>query len=216
MTWRAYQIKGDASHLVDRSYDIDFLRWPGSEHVPLWSKDALSLPPPPLAFVANFPAVRESDFPVTASPRPLQMSKRMLGVLLDAGQFDHRAHPVVLLDDVEIGKVPWNEPHLTLRKLLPKSAIDDERFVFVQLTSYVDGFDWEKSIFEPDDEAPGEVTSITRLVLRDVPFPPLFRLSAYPYRVFASPAGREAVIRAGLRGVVFNPYWLGWQRPDGE
>jgi hypothetical protein len=210
---RAYRLIHDGGHLVDMSYDIDLIEWPGVriKDIPFYSKDAIAPLPTPMEFLGNFHITRTSDFPVARPRDVLVMSPRMLGVLKRVGDFDHAVHPVRLYCDQEAIKHPSFDEY---RQKASESAIDD-RFVFVQLASYVDAFDWTRSVCKRMERFPELACEIDRFVMRnDVTFPPIFRLSAFPYAVFASAAAREAAEAAGLRGLSFEPYWFGHDGPE--
>lgn len=205
--WPAYQLSVTVDHLVDMTYDAALIPFPGSDTTFFYSKGELRIPLP-LRFVANFSAIRGRDYPVTRPPDVDIMSKRMLDVLRSVGPFEHRVHPVVLIDDT-VDPAKRYAPDGSLRR-----DIIDESFVFVQLLSHTDAFDWERSVYTRDDLLPGRVLEIDKFVLRDVPLPPLFRLSARPGCLYVSAAAKDAIERAGLRGPDFPPYWMGWGRPD--
>jgi hypothetical protein len=67
-------------------------------------------------------------------------------------------------------------------------------------------FDWENSVYEPHPRLPNRVYSIDKLVLKRTNdnYSPLFRLSAYPSKLFVSGKARMALEHAGIKGVVFE------------
>jgi hypothetical protein len=50
------------------------------------------------------------------------------------------------------------------------------------------------------------VDRIHKLVLRDMPLPPIFRLAAQPHYVYISADARRALGAAGIRGVDYLRY----------
>jgi hypothetical protein len=87
-----------------------------------------------------------------------------------------------------------------------RSEKEDHRFIAVQLLEHLDIFDWENSVYEPDLTRTDLVDSIDKLVLKQPQdgFPPIFRLSVYPYVLFVSGKARMALEQVGIRGVVFE------------
>jgi hypothetical protein len=203
MNYRAYQLWPEATHLVDMAYDVSALPIAAR---PLFASMAPLDIVEPLLFEANFGALRGRDLPVSAPATWPIMSRRMLDVLLSVAPFEHRAIRCVMIDDT----VPSNDRRDASGNL--RREIVDERFIAVQLTKHVDAFDWERSVYERDERSPSSVADVSSLVLRDdVELPPLFRLSAYPQRLFVSAEARTALEAAGLSGLTFRTYNFGME-----
>ena len=79
-----------------------------------------------------------------------------------------------------------------------------EGFAGIQLSTYLDAFDWERSEYQRDEVFPDEVYMIDKLVLKEVPLPPLFRLAARPVVLMVSAQARAAMEKAKIRGVRFK------------
>ncbi len=76
----------------------------------------------------------------------------------------------------------------------------------MHLTTHVaDAFDWERSKYERDDDEPERLLALAKLVLKDVPLPPLLRLAPYPRVLFVSAEAKAALERERLCGVHFVP-----------
>ena len=86
-----------------------------------------------------------------------------------------------------------------------KPGVAVEGFCAVQLSDYSDAFDWERSQYDRDEVLPERVSYLDRLVLKDVPLPPLFRLAARPRALMVSAAGREALEAEHVRGITYLP-----------
>jgi len=181
-------------HLSGEDYDATLVKFPIR---PVWWHTTHKYEfPERIFFKANFATLQWTDFPVCNPQWPL-MSRRMLDTLLSVGPIPHRAIPVIMLDRTV------REPFDASGN--PRPGVTDERFVAVQLTEHLDAFDWERSEYERSKFAPQLVGRLQKLILKEPAdgFPALFRLSAMPGRLFVSAAAREALEKAGIRGVQF-------------
>lgn len=150
--------------------------------------------PEPVYFEGNADTIRQVDFPDNDKNWPI-MSERMRAVLLPQAP-KHRLIPIAFIDDT----VLEDEDRFDERgKPRPGVAIDG--FAAVQFLEHVDAMDMERSDYTPDPDFPGEALRVKKLVFKDVPLPPIFRLSAYATHVFVSAAGRRAIEEAGIKGV---------------
>lgn len=194
----AYELTPDPSHLGDDDFDATLVRFEG------WETLAGLIPQEPLAipenvfFEANVETLKSIDYPINDASWPI-MSARMLAVLNSIGSFEHRAFPVVMLDDT----VPPEKRFDQSGK--PRAGVAVSGFFAVQITKYTEAFDWERSEYDRDEVFPGEVYLIHRLVLRDIVLPPLFRMTARSRPLMISSAGRTALDKAGIRGIEFLP-----------
>jgi len=194
---RAFELVTDPSHLGDDDYDAHIVPFPKWEMCAgLISKDQRSLPPR-VYFEANVDTLKVIDYPINNAGWPL-MSERMRRVLRDVGEFPHREIPVIMLDDT----VPTAQRFDASGS--PRPGVAMERFAGIQLTEYIDAFDWEHSEYQRDDVFPDQVYMIDKLVLKDVPLPPLFRLAARPIVLMVSAQTRAAMEKAEIRGTQFK------------
>jgi hypothetical protein len=194
----AYELIPDPSHLGDAEHEAELVRFRGWDLCAgLIPKEELDLPEP-VYFEANFATLESSDFPINDVCWPI-VSSRLLAALKEAGDFRHRSIPVVMVDRAVPEEERFDE------RGRPQSGVVRAGFTAIQISEFSDAFDWERSKYEADDELPDEVYRIKRLVLKEVPLPPLFRLSARPRPLMVSAAGRAAIERAGVRGVSFVP-----------
>ncbi len=200
MSALAYRLFWDMKHIKGTTYDASLVPFEGKEYVCGWIGTEPLHVPNPVLFEANFKVTRQSDYPCNDVNWPL-MSPRMIEILRSVGDFPHRLVPVRLIDR----KVRGPLRYLPDGGLRPE--VIDDRFAAVQLTEHIDVVDWERSVFERDEIAPGVVFhSFDKLVLRapSVGFPPLFRIPANNGLLFISAEGRRALENAGVRGVAFH------------
>jgi hypothetical protein len=180
--------------------------------------------PPRLELVANFGRLRETDFPVIRASNLPVMSRRALDALLAVEPFPYVAAPVLMIDNKKImpfaletardnGRegepllvdLAWAiDAHCYDLAGTPNPGLTKSDFVIVQLTSHIDALDVEASVFSTLPDRPNDIFSLRKTVLKDVPLPPLFRLSAYPFTLYVSAAGRGALEAAEIRGAWFR------------
>lgn len=185
---RAFALEHDGEHLGDDQTDASLVEFEGSDALAgLIDDRPLTRLPERICFEANTATLEKIDYPINDHGWPI-MSTRMLDVLRAVGDFPHRAIPLVMLDD-------------TVDPPRPGSANRD--FVAVQLTGYTDAFDWDRSEYTRSALADDRVLKVKKLVLKDAPLPPLFRLSARPGPLLVSAAARAALEAAGIGGVRF-------------
>jgi hypothetical protein len=129
--------------------------------------------------------IQTTDYPYTMPKLPI-MSKRMLDVLLAVKDFAHRVIPVLIASFEELNR----EYH---------------QFVAVQLLEHSDVFDWVNSVYELDEDFPGEIGEIEKLVLREPVegLPPIFRIKGDETLLYVSAKARAALEQAEIKGVKF-------------
>ena len=123
------------------------------------------------------------------------MTKRMLKVLQSVKPFDCRVYPIKAVDFVTF----------PIRNLAPNND-----FVAVQLTEYLDVFDYENSVYEKYiyfDEITGEEKSypIEKMVLKKPKegYPPIFRIKEKGVLLYISDEARQALKKANITGVEY-------------
>jgi hypothetical protein len=181
---------------------IDEYENPAPEMVPFAGQAGVSMlltrpldVPDPVYFEANVEIIRELDYPATNKSWPI-MSERMRAILLPQAP-EHRLFRVSFIDDTVEPDVRFDDQGK------PRSGVAVEGFAAVQFLAHIDAMDMERSDYTPDPWFPGESLTVKKLVLRDIPLPPVFRLSAYPMPLFVSAAGRRVLEEAGIKGVEF-------------
>ena len=125
------------------------------------------------------------------------MSRRMLYVLNSVGEFPHQVIPVSIEDD----EVPIYN-HETHQR---SGKVNDTDYVAVQILKYLDIFDYEQSVYEPDRINPGEIRNIREIILKEPPegFPPLFRIPEDRLNLYVSPQARAVLEDADITGINF-------------
>lgn len=143
--------------------------------------------PKPIRFDVVSDAVPYTDFPANDIGWPI-MSERMLEVLLNVRGFPHRIYPIEMVD---IGLGP----------------VGNTNFIAVQLTTYQDYFDWERSVYNREQSDELSVVGLRTFSLNfpEEDPPPLFRLSAASPYLFISDEARQALREAGIRGPRYLP-----------
>ncbi len=194
-----FQLRPSAEHMIgDRRDDAGIVKFAGWDRLFFAETDPVLLEEP-VKFEANFEVLPSLDVLICENRTWPVISRRMLDVLLSVGPFAHRAFRCVMIDDTVMSVDRYDDRGL-------RAAVIDERFVLLHLTTHVaDAFDWERSRYERDDDDPTRVLAIQKLVLNDVPLPPVFRLAPYPRRLFVSAAAKTELESAGVRGVEFYP-----------
>lgn len=194
MTEPAAVLFWDTSHVGDEGVTAEMVTFPGAASASILLTRPLAVPEP-VYFEANIETVRQVDYPDNNKNWPI-MSERMRALLLPDAPA-HRVIPVSFIDDT----VPSDE---RFDGNVPRPGVTVDGFAAIQFLERTDAMDMERSEFTPDADFPGRASSVKRLVLKDMPLPSIFRLSAYPGRVLISCAARERLEKAGIKGV---QYW---------
>jgi hypothetical protein len=193
----AFELVWDPSHLGDDNFDATLVPFDGSDRIAGWITARPITVPERIFFEANVETLKTIDFPINDRNWPI-MSRRMIAALEGVGDFAHRLIPVIMLDDTVPTKARLDAGGN------PRPGVAVEGFAAVQITHYTDAFDWERSEYVKHETLKDRVFKVDKLVLKDVPVPPLFRLSALPGLRLVSAAGRAALEKAGIRGVAFE------------
>lgn len=192
---RAYILFWDTSRVGDEEVTARLVPFPGSGRVVSWKLTTPVEVPERIYFEAEPGTCRAVDYPDNDVSWPI-MSERMRSILLpDAPK--HRTVPVTMLDFY----VPTAE---RLIRGEPAPGVAIEGFAAVQLLEATDAMDMERSIYETDEDLPGLVCRIARLVLKDVPLPSIFRLSVYPGALLVSAEARARLEAAGATGISYG------------
>jgi hypothetical protein len=132
------------------------------------------------------------------------ISKRMLYVLCSAGEFPHKVISTRIYD---YGFQDQGRNNYESRTTLPAGEFNED-YVGLQLLEHVDGIDPDSCEYE--DDYPGILPpSLISWRLKEPigGFPPIFRLnrSGEDLFLFVSPAAKEALEEAGIKGLDFFP-----------
>jgi len=192
----AFELQPEGNHLGDDDFDATLVRFDGWEMTAgLIPDDNLKIPEPSF-FEANIETLKTIDYPINDVSWPI-MSRRMRETLLGVGRFTHRAIAVIMLDDT----VTTNDRFDAAGNPRPGVAVDG--FGAIQISEYTDAFDWERSEFVPHPTLKSRIFKVRKLVLKEMPLPPLFRLSAMPGPLLVSAAGRVALEKARIKELRF-------------
>lgn len=185
----AYKLEVDFTGQKDSTCVLHMVPWPKWGDV-LWDVTEPLRVPNPIVYRVGSKRVHEiTDYPDVSGVQPV-LSRRMLDTLLAIKPFGYRLYPVEIRCRGQV--IPPPSPELT--------------YWLVQLTEHFDGFDAERSDWEPSRWCPAMTQELYRLELNVPPggLPPIFRIPQQPTTLFVSAEGREALIAAGIRGVDFK------------
>jgi hypothetical protein len=133
------------------------------------------------------------------------ISKRMLYILRSVGEFSHRVISTRIYD---YGFQDQGENNYENLATLPAGEFNED-YVGLQLLEHVDGINYEQTEFRPSVNPAILPPQITNLVLQEPVggFPPVFRLNRAGENIFlfVSPAAKEALEEAGIKGLDFFP-----------
>ena len=135
--------------------------------------------------------IKGTDYLYTQPKLPI-MSRRMLYVLNSVGTFPHQMISVSIKDN-ESSIYDINKP---------SGKYNCHEYVAVHLLEHLDVFDYEKSVYEPDEQFPGEIFDIEKMVLKEPKsgFPPLFKIPEKSLNFYISPQAKLALEEAGITG----------------
>lgn len=195
----AYQLNYnlDRFNRLDWNEDI-YLENLEADYGEIYKTEPLNIPNS-LVYLGGLVFLQYIDYPY-----PLQdygvMSKRMLEVLLSVKPFPHQILPVVIKDWVEQSGDVANIP-------------DNDDFVGVQLTEYVNVFDYKHSVYTKQTYTEPRYNEITReeewfvtdveefrFLMPQEGLPPIFRIKESPVDLFISDEARQALKKAGITG----------------
>ncbi len=202
----AYELSCDWTHFLGCDTNADAFPKQGlnlGNTVRLAETRVLDLPER-VIFEGDFTVLQVSDFLHNSVDWPI-MSKRMLEVLKSVGNFAHRAIPITVVDDSFAFHANEGDVYDSAGTPSPKAV--NEGFIAVQLTEHLDIFNYEKSRYSRrSNYAPTQVIGIMEYVLNvpEAGFPPIFRVSAAPMRLFISGLARQALKDAGICGTAYR------------
>jgi hypothetical protein len=221
----AYEIMPSLNHLnsfpedpLDREYgeaeDYDALIHKPTKPKDLsWGGMTGTIPYPglePVNFVGFLDRLpHQTDFLSTDYFEPI-VSKRMLYVLRSVGGFPHKAISTRIYDysfqdqgEGSYGRHDYEGPAIA-----PGGEFNED-YVGLQLLEHIDGIDLDSCKYE--DKYPGILPPLlkTSWVMKEPigGFPPVFRLnkSGASVYLFVSPAAKEALEEADIKGIRFFP-----------
>jgi hypothetical protein len=138
------------------------------------------------------------------------ISKRMLYVLRSVGEFPHKAISTRIYDysfqdqgEDSYGRHDYKGPAIA-----PGGEFNED-YVALQLLAHVDGIDPDSCVYEDDYPGVYAPNLISWRLKEPIGgFPPIFRLDKAGPSVylFVSPAAKEALEEAGIKGLRFTEY----------
>jgi hypothetical protein len=195
MTAVAFALDVDASYVGAHENAAALVKFDGWELITRLMDDRPDKVPARFFFAANLRTIKSLDYPRNDQSWPI-MSRRMREALVAAGDFAHRAVPVVMLDHTVANKFDTTGN--------PRPGVALHGFCAINLLAYSDAFDWERSEYEPHRRIEGRVQLARTIVLKEVALPPLFRLAALPQLLLVSAAGRARLEASGVKGIRFK------------
>jgi hypothetical protein len=125
------------------------------------------------------------------------MSGNLLRDLKEAGDFQHRYYPIEVIDFT-----------LAHASKIARSGRSFIGYQIVQTLDNIDIFDWEKSQYTKHESLDGQIQSAEKVFLKKTtaPLPSLFRISAYPSKLFISTAAKDIIDQNNYyRGLRLTP-----------
>jgi hypothetical protein len=162
--------------------------------------------PNQVEFQGLLSTVRQTDYPVILERWPV-MSKRMLEVLESVGSFPHRVVSTRILDgDLGRSLAEGERRFDEQGNFKPEFYTDD--YVLLQITEHLDAMDLERSIYRRYDPEINSVSGLRKPVFKDIgrEYPPIFRPTHCPTRLFISDAAKQALEAAEIRGLWLIDY----------
>jgi len=182
------------------TYDATLIKFPGWEST-MGLNTFTERIPNPAQFEADFEYLPRLDLPYN-DMQWLIASSKALATFLEVGHFQHTRFPVAMVDN----RIPTAK-RIKKEDNTYKTEVLNYDFTALQVNESLDCFDWDNSVYMPDEDYPGQVFAIEELVLK-IPingFPPLFHVSVIPLTIFAPEQTKLAYETSGLQGLVFIP-----------
>jgi hypothetical protein len=159
--------------------------------------------PEPVDWMGFLDRLHQTDYLYNDLRWPL-ISKRMLYVLRSVGEFPHKVISTRIYD-YGFQNQGRNE---VLGRTTPPAGEFTEDYVGLQLLEHIDAIDLDSCVYE--DDYPGILPpSLISWRLKEPigGFPPIFRLNraGEDLFLFVSPAAKEALEEAGIKGLDFFP-----------
>lgn len=197
---KAYILDKDYDHLLDMEFDAHHLAFEESNLFSARITGVRNIELPDQIFCqANFHIIPDYDFPIVDIADSI-FSDNMLNIFTKLGLENYRSVPVTMLDDTYLEEA-FEKPNQ-----LKKDVKKVESYKALQLMSYTDAFNYDKSDYEKDLVFPEEVGNIDNLVLKepDGGFPPIFRIKEYSSKLFVNEEAKKALESARIKGCVFE------------
>ncbi|MEW5675622.1 hypothetical protein ABGT15_04860 [Flavobacterium enshiense] len=203
---KIYKLRNDFKYLGK----INYVKYQeGAVHIPFEDEKDISFfmsgiekhkLPEKICFGADFNVIPKSDFPINSLLLNI-LSKKMLSILNELGNFKHTLVPIVFFNHKELEAY-----HIEEGIGLDDLRIKNNDYIALQLLEYIDAFNKEKSVFEEHYLYPEKVGSIRELVLKEPlnGFPPIFKIEEDSTLLFITEEAKSALESAGVKGCEFE------------
>ncbi|WP_028973389.1 hypothetical protein [Spirochaeta cellobiosiphila] len=199
---KIYELDCNTDHLVDIEYDIFHMPFENDVLTSAILFEGKKKLPDKFIFSGDFDSVGTFDY-ITNDLRIPIFSKRMIDLLTSLGEFEHELIPCEIFDF----SIPHEKVFEDRSKWLFKSSVEINKdyFVLRPLGDFLE-MDYEKSEYEMLTGFPGEIESITNLVIKEVEggLPPLFRIKERSIAILVPESVKAELEAAGLKGLVFE------------
>jgi hypothetical protein len=205
---KAYKLFPDCENVnPDIGSHAQVIPFKGIEQVSVAMSDLSEIVnfPNPVEFQGLLSVIQQTDYPDTDQRWPL-ISKRMLAALESVGFFPHQVLPARIIEG-RIGRSLAEDLRYDAQnRLKPEFYTDD--YVLLQLTSYLDAIDLERSVYGEYDSDVNEISGLIRPVFKDIgqEYPPIFRPSHCPTLLFVSSKAKQVLETAGVNGLYLIDY----------
>jgi hypothetical protein len=167
----------------------------------------VDIPTQPILFQGLLSAVYQTDYPVTIGETFPLLSKRIVEILESVGSFPHQVIPIRIIDGAIGQRLSDKDSHCNEDGNLKPEHYTDE-YVLLHLTSHLDAMDLERSEYGRYNPKVNLVSLVDKFVFKDIgrEFPPIFRLTNCPGRLFISEAAKEALEAAEMKSLWLTSY----------
>jgi len=197
---KVYSINWDYNHSGDLERDAFHVPFENSNKASIMFlnpryKDKL---PRRVLFKANLETLRSIDYPLTDLNVPI-FSKKMISVLNSVGKYEKILTPVVMIDDT------YSDDFLNNNGEVKSEVTTNSDYSAVTIVNREDCFDYENSVYDPNELNPDIPGYIKTLVLRtNQALPPVFRINEAPSKLLITEFAKIALEANGVSGCVFE------------
>lgn len=197
---KIYSLNWDYNHSGDMERDAFHIPFENSNKASIMFlnsryRDKL---PKRVLFKANLDILQRIDYPLTDLNVPIFRNK-MISILNGIGKYEKILTPALMLDDSYPNSVFEDNGELK------SDVIANSDYSIVTIVNREDCFDYENSIFEPNELNPKIPGYIKKLVLNSYPeLPPVFRINEAPSKLLITEVAKMALETNEIRGCVFE------------
>ncbi|WP_028973394.1 hypothetical protein [Spirochaeta cellobiosiphila] len=199
---KIYELRWNTDHLVDIEYDIFHMPFENDVLTSAILFEGKKKLPNKFLFSGDFDSVGTFDF-ITNDLRLPIFSKRMIDLLTSLGDFEYELIPCEIFDF----SIPHEKVFEDRSKWLfkPSIEVNKDYYALRPLGNYLE-MDYEKTEYEMLTGFPGEIESISNLVIKQTEegLPPLFRIKEKFSSILIPESVKVELEAAGLRGLLFR------------